>query len=73
MTVEDAVKRFVRSQTAPSSVVRKRYPKAGAFHWAGCWTIYTNEAPESVVLGTGKTALLAWKNAVRNLSSSTNT
>ena len=68
MTVESAVRRFVRSQTAPSSVVRKRHPMAGSHHWADCWTIYTNEVPQTVV-GTGETALMAWRDAARNVMS----
>lgn len=68
MTVEAAVTRFVRAQTAPSSIVRREHPMAGAHSLANCWTIYTNEVPQTV-LGTGKTALLAWRDAARNVMS----
>jgi hypothetical protein len=52
----------------PSAIVRHRHPRATAHHWADRWTIYTNEITQTV-LGEGKTALLAWQAAARNVMS----
>ena len=68
MTNRDTYKIPDFLRQTPSAVVRRRYPTATAHHWADRWTIYANTQVQSV-LGEGKTALLAWKDAEHKVMS----